>query len=97
MHAQPPEPKGEFDVLPIVIETPEQGARMYDVPPEFARQVLIEHPKYPELAKLKLRWCVVPTVTGFTLSVGGINYTAVPFNGWFMNTEIGRDLFDDYR
>lgn len=32
----------------------------------------------------------------FTMSLGGINYTAAPFNGWFMNTEVsaraGREL-----
>jgi nitric oxide synthase oxygenase domain/subunit len=70
---------------------------MYEVPPEFARQVLIEHPRYPEVEKLKLKWCVVSTVTGFTLDLGGIKYSAMPFNGWFMNTEIGRDLVDSYR
>jgi nitric oxide synthase oxygenase domain/subunit len=70
---------------------------MYEVPPEFARQELIEHPRYPEVEKLKLKWCVVPTVTGFTLDLGGIKYSAMPFNGWFMNTEIGRDLVDRYR
>lgn len=24
----------------------------------------------------------------FTMNLGGINYTACPFNGWFMNTEV---------
>ncbi|KAG5192610.1 nitric oxide synthase [Tribonema minus] len=94
---QPPEPRGEFDVLPIVIETPGQGARMYHIPPEYVRTVVIEHPEFPEVVKLNLKWCVVPTVTGFTMDLGGIKYPAVPFNGWFMNTEVGRDLMDSYR
>lgn len=28
------------------------------------------------------------------LDVGGLEFTAAPFNGWFMNTEIGRNLGD---
>lgn len=28
------------------------------------------------------------TSADFTMSLGGINYTACPFNGWFMNTEV---------
>ena len=33
----PPEPKGHFDVLPIVLETDAGEIRMFDVPPECAR------------------------------------------------------------
>jgi nitric oxide synthase oxygenase domain/subunit len=28
------------------------------------------------------------------LECGGIQFTAAPFNGWYMGTEIGRDLAD---
>jgi len=28
------------------------------------------------------------------LDVGGIEFTACPFNGWYMGTEVGRDLAD---
>lgn len=28
------------------------------------------------------------------LDVGGVEFTACPFNGWYMGTEIGRDLAD---
>jgi len=28
------------------------------------------------------------------LDVGGLEFTACPFNGWYMGTEIGRDLAD---
>ena len=33
----PPEPKGHFDVLPIVLETDAGEIRMFDVPPECTR------------------------------------------------------------
>ena len=29
------------------------------------------------------------------LEVGGVNYTAAPFNGWYMGTEIGARNFGD--
>jgi nitric-oxide synthase, brain len=28
------------------------------------------------------------------LDVGGLEFTACPFNGWYMGTEIGRDFAD---
>ena len=28
------------------------------------------------------------------LDVGGLEFTGAPFNGWYMSTEIGRDLGD---
>ena len=35
----PPEPKGYFDVLPIVIESASNEIRMFDVPADYARHV----------------------------------------------------------
>ena len=31
------------------------------------------------------------------LDCGGLEFTAVPFNGWYMGTEIARDLCDKKR
>jgi Nitric oxide synthase, oxygenase domain len=39
-------------------------------------------------------FCVHPPAM---MHAGGVKYPGVPFNGWFMNTEIGRDLMDPYR
>lgn len=33
----PPQPKGPFDILPIVLETDSGEIRTFDVPPECAR------------------------------------------------------------
>lgn len=35
--------------------------------------------------------------TAFTLTLGGLQYTLCPFNGWFMETEITRDLIEPHR
>ena len=32
-----------------------------------------------------------------SLDVGGLIFTACPFNGWYMQTEIARDLADANR
>eukprot|EP00752_Nemacystus_decipiens_P005386 g4883.t1 len=93
----PPSPKGPFDLLPIVFESPDKEIRMFDIPPGYAREVRLEHPNHPEFAKLGLKWGAVPSITNFTMSLGGIDYTACPFNGWFMNTEVARDLIEEGR
>ena len=92
---KPPVPRTAFDVLPIVIEDPITGTtKMFELPKEYHKVTMITHPKYPEFDKLRLRWCVVPTVTSFTLRLGGLEYTCCPFNGWFMESEITRDLLE---
>jgi nitric-oxide synthase len=58
--------------------------------------VAIEHPELPGMADLGLRWCTVPTTSNFRLSLGGVDYCACPFNGWFMELEVCRNLFDRY-
>ena len=40
----------------------------------------------------------VPMISDMRLEIGGISYTAAPFNGWYMGTEIGaRNLADHDR
>ena len=44
-----------------------------------------------------MKWYCVPAVCSMLLDVGGVEFTACPFNGWYMGTEIGRDLVDSNR
>ena len=45
-----------------------------------------------------MKWYALPAVSEVKLSLGGLNYTTAPFNGWYMGTEIGaRNLSDPYR
>jgi nitric-oxide synthase len=44
-----------------------------------------------------MQWYPVPAVCALDLTVGGILYTAAPFNGWYANTEVLRDLTDECR
>nr|UQK61948.1 nitric oxid synthase [Choanoeca flexa] len=91
------EPKTAFDVLPIIIETPHEGAKLFELPEELVQQVDIRHPTNDDFNDLELKWCAVPAITSFRLTIGGIDYCACPFNGWFMGTEVARDLIEPGR
>ncbi|MFG1604118.1 nitric oxide synthase oxygenase [Actinoplanes sp. NPDC049265] len=84
-----------FDVLPLAIEVPGFGVRLYDLPPSAVLEVRLTHPEYPWFADFGLRWHAVPAIANQRLNIGGINYPFAPFNGWYMGTEIGaRNLAD---
>lgn len=45
-----------------------------------------------------LKWYALPAVANMLLEIGGLEFTACPFNGWYMSAEIGcRNLCDSYR
>jgi nitric-oxide synthase len=88
--------KGEqFDVLPLVVETPEEGPRLFDLPEDAVLEVPLTHPDYRWFEELGLRWHAVPAISNMRLTIGGLHYPLAPFNGWYMGTEIGaRNLAD---
>jgi nitric-oxide synthase len=88
--------KGEaFDVLPLAIETPAEGVRLYELPDRAVLEVPLTHPEYAWFADLGLRWHGVPAISNMRLTIGGVHYPLAPFNGWYMGTEIGaRNLAD---
>ena len=54
--------------------------------------------RYDWFEELGLRWYSLPAVANMMLDCGGLEFTAVPFNGWYMGTEIGaRDFCDSGR
>lgn len=62
---------------------------------------LIPCPDTPRLewfAALGLRWYALPAVSNMLLEIGGLEFPAAPFSGWYMSTEIGtRNLCDPHR
>ena len=45
-----------------------------------------------------MKWYAVPAVSSLLFDVGGLEFPAAPFNGWYMSTEIGaRDICDVLR
>lgn len=86
---------GRFDVLPLVIQMPGEGPRLFELPQDAVDEVDIAHPDLPWLADLGLRWHVLPAISDMSLDMGGLRYTAAPFSGWYMTTEIGARNFGD--
>ena len=60
-------------------------------------EVPITHPTAPGDRALGLQWCAVPAIANFRMEIGGIDYGCLPFNGWFMGTEIARNLWEEKR
>ncbi|HET8682328.1 MAG TPA: nitric oxide synthase oxygenase [Micromonosporaceae bacterium] len=90
--------RAAFDVLPLVLEAPGAGPRVYDLPESAVHEVPLTHPEYRWFAELGLRWYAIPAIANMRLSVGGVNYPLAPFSGWYMGTEIGaRNLADTDR
>ncbi|NXG42365.1 NOS2 protein, partial [Psilopogon haemacephalus] len=89
---------GRFDVLPLVLQANGQDPEMFEIPPGIVLEVPLEHPKYEWFKQLGLKWYALPAVANMLLEAGGLEFTACPFNGWYMGTEIGvRDLCDVQR
>ncbi|MCO8272129.1 nitric oxide synthase oxygenase [Actinoplanes sp. TRM 88003] len=88
----------QFDVLPLAIETPAEGVRLYELPERAIREVPLTHPEFSWFAELGLRWHAVPAISNMRLTIGGVHYPLAPFNGWYLGTEIGaRNLADTDR
>ncbi|WP_209280664.1 nitric oxide synthase oxygenase [Paenibacillus athensensis] len=89
---------GPFDVLPLVVQVDDRPPRWYAIPEECVLEVPLTHPQLPGFAELGLKWYAVPFIADMRLEIGGLSYTAAPFNGWYMETEIGaRNLADANR
>ncbi|XP_052074067.1 nitric oxide synthase, inducible-like [Mytilus californianus] len=89
---------GLFDVLPLVLQANGCDPEWFEIPSHLIMEVHITHPTHPSLADLGLKWFCVPAVSGMKFDCGGLEFTASPFNGWYMSTEIAcRDLCDKQR
>ncbi len=87
-----------FDVLPHVIQIRDREPELFEVPEDLVLEVPIRHPEYDWFEDLDLQWYAVPVVSNMRLEIGGLQYTAAPFNGWYMATEIAaRNLADEDR
>ncbi|MEV4052401.1 nitric oxide synthase oxygenase [Amycolatopsis sp. NPDC049688] len=95
---RPPERRGSFDVLPLLIEAEPGEPRLFTIPPDAVLEVPLTHPDHRWFAGLGLRWHAVPAISNMPLEIGGVTYPAAPFNGWYLGTEIGaRNLADEQR
>ncbi|XP_071038207.1 nitric oxide synthase-like protein isoform X4 [Parasteatoda tepidariorum] len=88
----------KWDILPLVLSANGHDPQVFDLPEELVMRVHISHPKYPWFKDLNIQWYALPAVSSMLFDVGGLEFPAAPFNGWYMVTEIGaRDLCDPHR
>ncbi|KAL8684985.1 MAG: hypothetical protein Q9218_008039 [Villophora microphyllina] len=94
-----PNPRSRWDLLPLVVMADNDVPVMVEIPSDLGRLVAIRHPRYRDaFEKLDLKWVAAPALTRLGFDIGGVQYTAAPFIGWFMDAEIGvRDLADTFR
>lgn len=84
-----------FDLLPLIIQKRGCAPVLFPPPCAQALEVPLTHPTLPWFSELGLKWYAVPILSDMKLRIGGIDFPAAPFNGWYMGTEIGsRDLGD---
>ncbi|KAJ3955346.1 hypothetical protein N0V92_008117 [Colletotrichum tropicale] len=94
----PPRFRSQWDLLPLVTMAEGQEPVITELPKDAFPLVQIRHPKHPGLETLGLRWVPAPALSRLGFSIGGVQYTAAPFIGWFMDAEIGvRNLADSFR
>lgn len=95
---EPPQHRSAFDLLPWIIEGAGEAPRLFPLPRESVLEVALTHPELPWFGKLGLKWYAVPVITDMALHAAGTDFSAAPFNGWYMGTEIGaRNLSDENR
>uniref|UniRef100_A0A8C5XUT1 Nitric oxide synthase n=1 Tax=Microcebus murinus TaxID=30608 RepID=A0A8C5XUT1_MICMU len=91
-------PRGRFDVLPLLLQANGNDPELFQIPPELVLEVPIRHPKFEWFKALGLKWYGLPAVSNMLLEIGGLEFSACPFSGWYMGTEIGvRDYCDNSR
>lgn len=95
---RPPAPQTPFDLLPLLIEVSGFPLRYFELPRDAVLEVPLRHPSLAWFADLKLKWHALPAVSDMIFRVGDDRYTAAPFSGFYMGTEIGsRNLGDSHR
>lgn len=91
----PPRRRTAFDVLPLIIECPGRRPQWFSLPPDAVLEVSITHPEFDWFAALGLKWHALPAVSDMALVSGGTRFTAAPFSGYYMATEIACRNFGD--
>ncbi|XP_041051420.1 nitric oxide synthase, brain-like isoform X2 [Carcharodon carcharias] len=84
-----------FTVLPLVLQANGEDPELFEIPPELILEVPIRHPQYESISNLNLKWYALPAVANMLLEIGGVEFPASPFNGWYTGSEIGVRNFCD--
>ncbi len=85
------------EVLPLVLSMDGKDPVWMPIPSRLVMEVPILHLEF-DFRDLDAKWYAVPFISDMRLEIGGISYMSAPFNGWYMETEIGaRNLADEDR
>lgn len=95
----PPRMRTRWDLLPLVTMAEGDEPMVTPIHEDDFPLVRITHPEYDlQFERLGLRWAPAPVLSRLGFDIGGVQYTAAPFIGWFMDAEIGvRNLADRQR
>lgn len=94
----PPRQRTQFDLLPLVIGMPGKPPKVMDLPADFVLEVHLTHPEFTWFQDLGLKWHALPVISDMALVSNGTRFSAAPFSGHYMGTEIGsRNLGDEGR
>ncbi len=92
---QPPRDKSAFDLLPLIIQVPGAEPEVFTLPPAAVLEVPISHPEFAWFATLGLKWHALPAVADMAMVGHHQRFTAAPFSGFYMGTEIAARNFAD--
>lgn len=92
---QPPRDRTAFDLLPLVVDFPGHPPRWFELKRQVVLEVPIFHPEFNWFSQLGLKWYAVPAISNQALVGSGRRFTAAPFNGHYMGTEIASRNFGD--
>ena len=88
---KPPQTRTRWDLLPLVTMAEGDSPAMMEVPAPISDLVSIRHPQYVEaFSRLDLKWKPAPALTRLGFDIGGCQYTAAPFIGWYATNEYPR-------
>ncbi len=81
---EPPEPRGRWDLLPLVAMAEGDRPAMIELPADLRNLISIRHPKYKtEFERLDLKWVAFPALSRLGFDIGGVQYTAAPCKAFF--------------
>jgi nitric-oxide synthase len=93
---QPPHQRSRFDILPIILQF-RGKLHLRPVPKEYVAEVTIRHPEHPGIESLGLRWYAIPVVSDMLFASEQAIYSAAPFSGHYVSTEIAARNFADLK
>ena len=94
----PPQARDRWNLLPLVTMAEGDKSAMMEIPAPLSNLVNISHPRFRSFGALDLKWKATPALTRPGFDIGGVQNTAAPFIGWFIDAEIAvRGLADTFR